>query len=148
MFREQEPVRPMPYDQWKQLVIEILINLPSANDQCGQWVTSCRTIMNEFLVANHISLLNDISMNDAINIKSRDANNSEFKKVPIKNYFEIKSQAEYTHSSVHGVKGETFDALLLYIHGTRGNTLCSFGLFFKDFFGTSNGRWNNSPERR
>lgn len=113
----------MSYDQWKQIVIEILINLPSANAQCGQWVTSCRAIVNDLLAANHIALLNGVSVNDAINIKTRDAHNSEFKKVPIKSYFEIKSQAEYTHSSVHGVKGETFDALLLFINRTRGNTL-------------------------
>lgn len=37
--------------------------------------------------------------------------------------FEKKSQTDYTYSSVHGVKGETFDALMLLIHGTRGNTL-------------------------
>lgn len=29
----------------------------------------------------------------------------------------------YTYSSIHGVKGETFDALMLLIHGTVGNTL-------------------------
>lgn len=28
-----------------------------------------------------------------------------------------------TYSSIHGVKGETFDALMLLIHGTVGNTL-------------------------
>ena len=120
---EHEISNIMPYDQWKQLVIKILINLPSANNQCAQWVVSCRTIMNEILTANHIVLLNGVSINNAINIKSRDSHNLEFKKVPIKSYFEAKTQAEYTHSSVHGVKGETFDALLLYIHGTRGNTL-------------------------
>ena len=30
---------------------------------------------------------------------------------------------KYTYSSIHGVKGETFDALMLLIHGTVGNTL-------------------------
>ena len=30
---------------------------------------------------------------------------------------------ENTYSSIHGVKGETFDALMLLIHGTVGNTL-------------------------
>jgi superfamily I DNA/RNA helicase len=120
---ENEISNIMPYDQWKQFVIEILINLPAASEQCGQWVTSCRAIMNEIFAANHIALLNGVSINNAINIKSRDSHNLEFKKVPIKSYFEAKTQAEYTHSSVHGVKGETFDALLLYIHGTRGNTL-------------------------
>lgn len=32
-------------------------------------------------------------------------------------------QMENTYSSIHGVKGETFDALMLLIHGTVGNTL-------------------------
>ena len=120
---EHEISNIMPYSQWKQLVIEILINLPSANEQCGQWVTNCRAIMNEILAANHIALLDGVSMNNAISIKSRDAHNPEFKKTPIMSYFEVKKQAEYTRSSVHGVKGETFDALLLFIHGTHGNTL-------------------------
>lgn len=114
----------MPYDQWKQLVIEILINLPSANEQCGQWVTNCRTIIDEVLTSHQMTILGNISVNDMIKIKSRDTHNSDFKNIPIKNYFEIKSQNNYTHSSVHGVKGESFDALLLYIQGTRGgNTL-------------------------
>ncbi len=120
---EHEISNIMPYSQWKQLVIEILINLPSANEQCGQWVTNCRAIMNEILAVNHIALLDGVSMNNAISIKSRDAHNPEFKKTPIMSYFEVKKQAEYTRSSVHGVKGETFDALLLFIHGTHGNTL-------------------------
>lgn len=37
--------------------------------------------------------------------------------------FAFYSIREYTYSSIHGVKGETFDALMLLIHGTVGNTL-------------------------
>ena len=62
-------------------------------------------------------------MNDAIKITTRDKKPPDFRKIPIRCYFEIKSKAEYTYSSIHGVKGETFDALMLLIHGTVGNTL-------------------------
>lgn len=120
---EHEVSNIMQYDQWKQIVIEILIKLPSATEQCGQWITCCRAIIDEILAAHHIALLNGVSVNDVIKIKTRDPHNLEFKKTLIKSYFEIKTQTEYTHSSVHGVKGETFEAILLFVHGTRGNTL-------------------------
>ena len=39
-------------------------------------------------------------------------------------YFEKRAETNYTLSSVHGVKGETFDATLLIVDSTRGaNTL-------------------------
>ena len=120
---EQEISHIMPYSQWKQVVIEILVGLPSANEQCGQWVTNSRAIIQEILTAHGMILLNGATITDVIKIKTRDTQNSDFKKIPIKEYFEKKSQTDYTYSSVHGVKGETFDALMLLIHGTRGNTL-------------------------
>lgn len=120
---EQEISHIMPYSQWKQVVIEILVGLPSANEQCGQWVTNSRAIIQEILTAHGMILLNGATITDAIKIKTRDTQNSDFKKIPIKEYFEKKSQTDYTYSSVHGVKGETFDALMLLIHGTRGKTL-------------------------
>ena len=123
IFIEQEISHIMPYSQWKQVVIEILVGLPSANEQCGQWVTNSRAIIQEILTAHGMILLNGATITDVIKIKTRDTQNSDFKKIPIKEYFEKKSQTDYTYSSVHGVKGETFDALMLLIHGTRGNTL-------------------------
>ena len=120
---ERDVSQIMPYAQWKQVVIEILIRLPSANEQCGQWVTNSRVIVHEMLTAHNMSLRNGATITDSIKIKTRDTQNPDFKRIPIKDYFEIRSQTEYTRSSVHGVKGETFDALMLLIHGTRGKTL-------------------------
>ena len=107
----------------KQKILEILIRLPSANEQCGQWVTNSRVIVHEMLTAHNMSLRNGATITDSIKIKTRDTQNPDFKRIPIKDYFEIRSQTEYTRSSVHGVKGETFDALMLLIHSTRGKTL-------------------------
>ena len=113
----------MPYKQWKQFVVDTLVKLPSANEQCDQWVTSCRDVVSKSLAANNMKLINQDSITESIKIKARDAKNKDFKKQPIKNYFEVKSRNEYTYSSVHGVKGETFDALLLLVTKTSGSTL-------------------------
>ena len=43
--------------------------------------------------------------------------------IPVKDFFQKKIQTEYTFSSVHGVKGETFDAIMLLVENIRGNTL-------------------------
>lgn len=111
------------YAKWKQVVIEILIRLPSADEECGQWVTNSRDIVHKILVSHNVAMRDGITMNDAIKIKTRDKKHPDFREIPIRCYFEIKSKAEYTYSSIHGVKGETFDALMLLIHGTVGNTL-------------------------
>lgn len=120
---EHEISKIMQYSQWRQFVIETLISLPSAMERCDQWVTNCKSVLSETLVGHNMTLLNGASIADAIKIKTRDKDITNFRKEPIKKYFEVKSQYKYTYSSVHGVKGETFDALLLLIQGTRGNTL-------------------------
>ena len=38
-------------------------------------------------------------------------------------FFEKKTTEEIIYSSVHGVKGETFDATLLVVDSVRGNTV-------------------------
>lgn len=80
-------------------------------------------VLYKILVSHNVAMRDGITMNDAIKIKTRDKKHPDFRKIPIRCYFEIKSKAEYTYSSIHGVKGETFDALMLLIHGTVGNTL-------------------------
>lgn len=62
---------------------------------------------------------------DSLVSKLRNANQEilETEEFPVKVFFEKKIQSEYTKASVHGVKGETYDALLLLIESTRGTTL-------------------------
>lgn len=62
-------------------------------------------------------------LDDAIKIKSRDTKRPNFKQIPVKDFFEKKIQREYTQATVHGVKGETYDALMLLIDKTKGATL-------------------------
>lgn len=87
------------YAKWKQVVIEILIRLPSADEGCGQWVTNSRDIVHKILVSHNVAMRDGITMNDAIKIKTRDKKHPDFRKIPIRCYFEIKSKAEYVQAS-------------------------------------------------
>ena len=120
---EQDISKILPYSQWKQFVIDLLTKLPPATEQCGQWVTNVKTIIQETLTTYNLNLLHGMAIADAIKLKTYDTKNRDFKQIPIKDYFETRTQTAFTYSSVHGVKGETYDALMLLIHGTRGNTL-------------------------
>ena len=64
---------------------------------------------------------------DIIKLKTRTKTtsgySSDFLNVPLKTYFEKKSTDDITTSSVHGVKGESFDATLLIVDSTKGKTL-------------------------
>lgn len=62
-------------------------------------------------------------VSDIFKIKTRDGKSPNFKKIPLKNYFEKKAEGDYTRSSIHGVKGETYDAVLIYIKSKTGKTL-------------------------
>lgn len=120
---EHDVSKIMAYSQWRQVVIEVLVKLPSAADPCGKWASDAVLSLQEVLTSHSIALLNGAAISDVIKIKVRDSKNPNFKQIPVKEVFEVKIQNEYTYSSVHGVKGESFDAMLLYIPGTRGSTL-------------------------
>lgn len=124
LYIEEEVSKIMQYELWKVIVTDILVNLPSADIGCGLWATTIQSVISRILSENDIKLIDNMPILDAIKIKSRDATNPNFKLIPVKDFFQKKIQTEYTFSSVHGVKGETFDALMLLVENIRGgNTL-------------------------
>lgn len=105
------------------MVIELLVNLPSANMGCGGWITDAKETFSRVLSKYCVNLLDGLTLDNAIKIKSRDTQKPNFKQIPVKDFFENKIQGEYTKATVHGVKGETYDALMLLVDKTKGNTL-------------------------
>ena len=101
----------------------MLIHLPTPDEQCGVWVTKVKSIISKSLESFDVSLREGITIDETIKIKSRDSQKPDFKTFPVRAFFEKKNQENYTRASVHGVKGETFDALLLLVEGTTGSTL-------------------------
>lgn len=120
---EEDVANVIQYDLWKQMIIELLVNLPSANNGCGGWITDTKVILSRVLSKYNMQLLAGLMLDDAIKIKSRDTKRPNFKQIPVKDFFEKKIQREYTQATVHGVKGETYDALMLLIDKTKGATL-------------------------
>lgn len=98
-------------------------SLPSADEACGSWIQNTRNAVRISLENYGVKLRDGMVLTDVLKIKSRDTEKPNFKEFPVKVFFEKKIQSEYTKASVHGVKGETYDALLLLIESTRGTTL-------------------------
>ena len=120
---EEDVAEQMQYDLWKQMVIELLINLPSANMGCGSWINDAKEAFSQVLTKYSVNLLDGLTIDNAIKIKSRDTKKPNFKQIPVKDFFEKKRHGDYTQATVHGVKGETYDALMLLVDKTKGSTL-------------------------
>ena len=120
---EEDVSKVLQYDVWKQMIIDILVSLPSADEACGSWIQNTRNAVRISLENYGVKLRDGMVLADVLKIKSRDTEKPNYKEFPVKVFFEKKIQSEYTKASVHGVKGETYDALLLLIESTRGTTL-------------------------
>lgn len=70
-----------------------------------------------------ISIHTNKQLSEVSKIKSRDKNVPYFKNIEVLRFFEKKQQKEYTRFSIHGVKGEMYDAVLLFINSKTGKTL-------------------------
>ena len=113
----------MSYQAWRMMVIEVLINLPDANQTLEYWISETKKKLTTLLVKIGTETRSDLTIADAIKIKTRDKATPHFKTIPLKNFFEKKSKTQYTLSSIHGVKGETYDALMLIVESKSGKTL-------------------------
>lgn len=110
-------------DNWKDFIIEIFCGLPDINLGIAEWVKQFIDLYSNILQKYKFQIVEGTNIKDIFKIKTRDQNNPDFKKIPLKNYFEKKSNEGYTRSSIHGVKGETYDAVLIYIKSRTGKTL-------------------------
>lgn len=120
---ENDVEEKMPYESWRLIVIEVLVSLPYIDQSIENWIAqTCRTI-KEIFAKMHISTRPNIGVADVIKIKSRDKAVPHFKDIPLRNFFENKSKNNYTLSSIHGVKGETYDAIMLIVESKTGKTL-------------------------
>ena len=110
----------VPYSVWKTKVIAVLKCLPSPQCSLQEWHKTILGNINSLIGENIIAIRATKLLSNIIKIKSRDKANPDFLKHPLSYFIEKKSIAGVTISSVHGVKGETFDAILLIVDSNRG----------------------------
>lgn len=111
------------YDIWKMKIIDIMADYPKLDMTLTEWVKQLKVTLRIHLNDAILKPREGKEIDTVVKIKSRDAKNPNFKEKPVKIFFEKRTQEQYTRASVHGVKGETYDAILLHIKSTRGNTL-------------------------
>ena len=113
----------MSLDEWKAAVIHILIKLPETKLAIGTWVAETRRMLQKELDIIKLSVRSEKALLNTIKIKQSDKKTPRFKEIPIEHIFEKKTMNQYTMSSIHGVKGESYDALMLLVGSKTGKTL-------------------------
>ena len=110
-------------DNWKDFIIDIFYNLPDINLGIAEWVNHFMQLYIDILKKYNFQVVEGTNIKEILKIKTSDRSNPEFKSIPLKNFFEKKTNGDYTRSSIHGVKGETYDAVLIYVKSKTGKTL-------------------------
>ena len=113
----------IPYPIWRSIVIEVLTNLPDPNQSIENWVHQTQQALKNSFSKTGVSPRVGYSISSGIKIKTRDQAVPNFKSIPLIHFFETTIKVNYTVSSIHGVKGETYDALMLIVESTTGRTL-------------------------
>lgn len=110
-------------DNWKDFIIDVFCGLPNIDLGIAEWVSQLANLYIDILQKYDFKIAEGTNIKDIFKIKMRDKSNPEFKDIPLKNFFEKKTSGDYTKSSIHGVKGETYDAVLIYVKSKTGKTL-------------------------
>lgn len=115
---EQEIEKQIAYQEWRKSVLTILIGLPSANMALSEWITGLKSLLQGIQLP--LTFREKHSINDVIKIKKSDNEQPDFQSKPLKRYFQQKDTASVVRSSIHGVKGETYDAALMLALQEKG----------------------------
>ena len=108
---------------WKDYVSDILIEMPDIETEIGEWVKSFSAVFCSVCARYGYEISIDKKLKDIFKIKQSDKKSPNFKKIPLRKYFEKRAEDKYTRSSIHGVKGESYDAVLIYVKSRTGSTI-------------------------
>lgn len=110
-------------DTWKDFLINVLVDMPDVKIGLEEWVKTFSAVFDAVCTKYNYKISEDKNQKEIFKIKQRDKGSTEFKKIPLWKFFEKKTEDRYTRSSIHGVKGESYDAVLIYIASRKGSTI-------------------------
>lgn len=96
---------------WKRKVIELSFKLKEKNIVLTEWISETEMLLKEIFV----DYKNLLKVEIKLAIKRSDRKLPDFKKHKINEFF-YTNNLEYIVSTIHGVKGCTFDAVLLIVN--------------------------------
>ncbi len=102
--------------KWRKMIFDLSVRLPNSNVTLENWKIIIPQILTNFSQDNDI----EFKVNDVIKTKTRvkDENLKDFIKQPIEAFFAGSSHEGYTNSTIHSVKGCTFEAVMLIINSS------------------------------
>jgi len=102
--------------KWRKMIFDLSVRLPNSNVTLENWKIIIPQILTDFSQDNDI----EFKVNDVIKTKTRvkDANLKDFLEQPINAFFAGSSHEHYTNSTIHSVKGCTFEAVMLIINSS------------------------------
>lgn len=110
-------------DLWKDYVIDILVSMPNIEIGIAEWTDKFSDFYCSISAIHGYTLSPVKTPKSVFKIKQSDKQTPHFKQIPLRKYFEKIKIDKYTRSSIHGVKGETYDAVLIHIRSRSGNTI-------------------------
>ena len=98
---------------WKKMIFDLSVRLPNANVSLKDWKIQIEQTLTGFSQTNNI----EFKVKEVIKTKTRvkDDNLKDFIDQPIKDFFAGSSEEHYTNSTIHSVKGCTFEAVMLIV---------------------------------
>lgn len=119
---DQEIESRIAYHDWKKAVLGIITRLPSADTALSEWISGLKNLLRG--ICFPLPFRDGHAVDAVIKIKSSDKEQPDFQTKPLKLYFQLRESDTIVRSSIHGVKGETYDAALLLALSTSGkNTI-------------------------
>lgn len=97
--------------------------MPDVDMEIAEWVKEFSTIFVDVCKNCEYKISPDKEIKDTFKIKRNDNKSPDFKKISLKKFFEKKNEEKYTRSSIHGVKGESYEAVLLHVKSRTGSTI-------------------------
>ncbi|MBU3203521.1 ATP-dependent helicase [Clostridium algidicarnis] len=101
----------MTRNQWRKIVFKFCRSMPCADMPLGLWKKQITRFILQFKVEYNLEIL----VGSEIKIKTRDTKLKDFLEQPIKNFYAKSIVDNYLNSTIHAVKGCTFEAVLLLI---------------------------------
>ncbi len=110
----------IPPAKWNSSIMTLLRCLPAPNLSVGVWKKILIDEVEKLIHSGIITSYDGRQVSEIVKVKLRDKKHPEFLNRALIAYFESRAALDISISSVHGVKGETFDATLLIVDSIKG----------------------------
>ena len=116
-MNDTKMMKVMPISKWRSMVLTICKAIPSSDIPLRLWKDQIFSLIKKVSIRCELPVV--IGSEIKIKTRVRDAKLNDFLDQPVKNFYARSFNLSYLNSTIHAVKGCTFEAVLLIL-GTNG----------------------------